>query len=454
MKQQVKLTLLYAVVLLILFSACKKEESSVPSTIQTVTDDYPADYNAEARGEPAAKATAEVPLAWYKLSINLIRVAPGQATGPVFTRAYGYIGLALYESVVPGMPIYKSIQKQLNGLPPLPHADILKRYYYPACANAALASILHYMYGNTSPEQNYTIDSLENVFYTSFQSMAPKEVLDRSVSFGKAIAAAIYDWSKSDGGDQAYLNLFPPYTLPVGPGLWVPQPGQAALLPYWGTNRTFIADIATNTQPPRPIPYSTNPKSEFYKEELQVYKESINQDPDHKAAALYWASIPGTSVDIVSSVLTNKSSNLATAAEAYCKVGIAMADAVVSCWITKYKYTQERPITYIKANFDTGWIPVLGTPPYPDYSSGYTIQNSASLTVLADMFGNNTTFTSPYVNSLGFPPRVFDRFSACALEVARSRFYGGIHILSSCYVAIEEGERVGAHVNALRFKRM
>ena len=453
MKKQSTTFLLYAGFMIILFLGCKKNDSTVPASLQSFTEDYPADYNADVRGMPTAKATAEVPLAWYKLAITLTRFIPFQGAGPIFTRSYGYIGLALYESVVPGMPLQKSIQRQLNGLPPLPHADILKKYYYPACANAALASMLHYMYGNTTPEQNYTIDSLEAVFYTSFQSMVPKDVLDRSVSFGKDIAAAIYDWSKSDGGDQAYLNPFPPYTPPVGPGLWVPQPGQAALLPYWGNNRTFIANIVSRTQPPPPIPYSTNPKSEFYKEEMQVYKESINQDPDHAAAAVYWASIPGTSVDIVSSVITNKSSNLATAAEAYCKVGIAMADAVVSCWKTKFTYNQERPTTFIKANFDTGWLPLLGTPPYPDYSSGYTIQNSASLTVLTDIFGNNTTFTCPYVNSLGFPPRVFGRFSECAIEVARSRFYGGIHILSSNYVAIAQGALVGTHVNALKFKR-
>ena len=51
--------------------------------------------------------------------------------------------------------------------------------------------------------------------------------------------------------------------------------------------------------------------------------------------------------------------NLATAAEAYCKAGMAMADAEVSNWKTKYKYVQVRPITYIKANIDTGWTPLL-----------------------------------------------------------------------------------------------
>ena len=287
------------------------------------------------------------------------------------------------------------------------------------------------------------------------KSMASKEALDRSVGFGKDISTAIYNWSKSDGGDQAYLNPFPPYTPPVGPQYWVPQTGQSALLPYWGNNRTFVKNNATSTQPPPPIPYSTNRYSEFYREEMAVYRESINQEPDHTAAALYWNSLAATSagISVTGDILTNKSTNLATAAEAYCKAGMAMADAEVSNWKTKFKYVQVRPITYIKANIDTGWTPLLGTPPYPDYTSGYTIVMTSCLAPLADMFGNKTSFTCPHINSLGQAPRVFNSFTGCIQEVARSRFYGGLHIMSSCHAAIAQGKQVAAHVGALQFKR-
>jgi hypothetical protein len=45
------------------------------------------------------------------------------------------MGLALYESVVPGMPLNKSIQHQLNGLPDLPKADNNQILYYAVTAN-------------------------------------------------------------------------------------------------------------------------------------------------------------------------------------------------------------------------------------------------------------------------------------------------------------------------------
>src|SRR3954451_19691846 len=101
MKKQSTSFLLYTGFMIILFLGCKKNDSTIPSSLQSFTEDYPADYNADVRGMPTAKATAEVPLAWYKLAITLTRFIPYQGTGPIFTRGYGYIGLALYESVVP-----------------------------------------------------------------------------------------------------------------------------------------------------------------------------------------------------------------------------------------------------------------------------------------------------------------------------------------------------------------
>jgi len=57
-------------------------------------------------------------------------------------------------------------------------------------------------------------------FNTLFASIISKNVLDGSLNFGRDISNAIYAWSVSDGGDQAYLNPFPStYVPPAGPGL-------------------------------------------------------------------------------------------------------------------------------------------------------------------------------------------------------------------------------------------
>ncbi len=415
-------------------------------------------------GIPASFFDAEVPLAWFKLAITLVRTTPGN-TGPVQSRSFGYMGLSLYESVVPGIPENRSIQSQLNGLPALPKADNGKKYYFNVSANAALASMVHHMFGNATAAQNFTIDSLEQVFNSEFQTVlsgpefghSAMKDYDRSVQFGKDISDAIYNWSTTDGGDKGYLTpTFASYIPPVGPGLWVPLPGQAANNPYWGNNRTFIKDIASSTQPGPPPAYSTDPSSQMYKEELEVYNESINQDPEHVTIAKYWAALPPptVSISILGSVLTDKNADLASAAEDYCKLGIAISDAFVSVYLTKYTYNQERPVTYIHANFNPTWVPTLGgTPPFPDYTSAHSVQTGAAARVLADIFGDNTTFTDYSINDLGFTPRTFNKFSDYANEVGLSRIYGGIHIRSSDFVGLAQGDKVGKQVSALHVRK-
>jgi hypothetical protein len=188
---------------------------------------------------------------------------------------------------------------------------------------------------------------------------------------------------------------------------------------------------------------------------MEVYNESINQDPEHRAIALYWAAIPPptVSISILSAVLTDKNADLSLAAESYCKLGIAISDAFVSCYRTKYTYNQERPITFIRANFNPVWSPLIPTPPFPDYSSAHSVQTGAAARILADIFGDNTTFTDYSINNLGFTPRSFNKFSDYANEVGLSRIYGGIHLRSSDFIGLDQGDKVGQHVSALHWKK-
>src|SRR4051812_11913512 len=106
MKPQLKSMLLLITVSLIILVGCKKNDSLVSPSAQSA-----AEYNDDVRGVQALKFNADVPSKWYALAITLARTTPGHA-GPVIARTFGYMGLALYESVVPGMPSHQSIQSQ------------------------------------------------------------------------------------------------------------------------------------------------------------------------------------------------------------------------------------------------------------------------------------------------------------------------------------------------------
>ena len=59
--------------------------------------------NALAQAKPASAYSSGVVYDWYYLDFQLIQQTPGFSP-PVAARARGYLGLALYEAVGPGMP--------------------------------------------------------------------------------------------------------------------------------------------------------------------------------------------------------------------------------------------------------------------------------------------------------------------------------------------------------------
>ena len=158
-------------------------------------------------GTPSQKYPLDVAIAWIKMQQRLFIGTPGllpHVTG----RTYAYVGVTMYESLVPGMHRYQSIAPQLNGNLLLPTPNQQQEYHWPASANSALASILRNLLPHTTPSLLKAVDSLEADFNTKFQSEADAEVLRRSIEFGKEVASAIFEWSKTDGGHEAYKNPF------------------------------------------------------------------------------------------------------------------------------------------------------------------------------------------------------------------------------------------------------
>jgi hypothetical protein len=405
---------------------------------------------------PSASAyTAEVPLRWFDLALELVRTTPGFSP-PVASRAFGYAGVALYEALAPGMPGRRSLAGQLNdlGRPPAP-AD--PAYDWPTVANRALASILRSLFPTAVAESAAAIDELEGLFASSAQAVLAPGIYRRSVARGEAVAAHVFDWSTTDGGHEAFLRNFPPYTPPSGPGLWVPTPPGflSALQPFWGANRPFVLPSGAAASPgPRPA-YSEEIGSPFYTDANECYEAAERLTAEQEAIARFWsddpgqtASPPGHSISILSQVTRMLDLSLARAAEAYAKVGIAVADAFIACWNTKYRDNLLRPVTYIRNVIDPAWTPLLVTPPFPEYTSGHSVQSAAAAQVLTDLLGD-VAFVDRTHERRGLPARSFQSFEEAAEEAAVSRLYGGIHFRPAIERGLEQGRCVGRHVSAL-----
>lgn len=410
--------------------------------------------------------SSELATTWFDLQLKLIRETAG-FTPPVASRALGYSGVALYESVVAGMPGNNSLGGQLNGLTSLPQPEPDVDYHWGAAANSALATMLRRLYPTAALENKAAIVALEGRYAAQFQKEAGEAVFERSAAFGKSVAEAVFEWSKSDGGHEGYAtNYADSYVPPSGTGLWVPTPPnyQSALQPYWSDNRPFVLTDGACLAPP-PTEYSEDPASQFYAEAKEVYTAVQELTPEQEEIALFWADDPGItftppghSISIATIVLRQEKADLGTAAETYARVGMAVADAFIGCWQAKYTYNLIRPITYIQANIDPNWNtpnitdPVI-TPPFPEYTSGHSVQSGAAAAVLTALFGDNYQFTDDTHVNRGLSARSFDSFEAAAEEAAISRLYGGIHYRPAIELGVVQGNCIGEQVNALAWKK-
>ena len=131
-----------------------------------------------------------------------------------------------------------------------------------------------------------------------------------------------------------------------------------------------------------------------------------------------------------------------------------MADALIACWDTKYRYAFWRPITAIRtgltpADADPLWEPWLdtltGTPAHPEYPSAHSTLSSAAAFVLADAFGENTGFS--VISEIRPGARTFASFSEALAEIIDARVYGGIHFRTSCTRAAALGSSVADYVS-------
>lgn len=409
---------------------------------------------------------------WADLTTYITRTTP--ANSPTFaSRCFGYIGLTMYESVVNGYPGNRSVASQLNGLRALPVPEKGFEYNWQLALNAGQAEIIRNIYIQTPVENKRKIDSLEKHFETRIiRNIKDEAVRSRSISYGKKVAQAVFEWSKSDGGHRGYLaNFDKKLVFENKPGCWRPPLyaqsfSHYPLHPHWGRNRTFLA-IDSTIAPPPAIPFDTVPESPYYEQFRQVYEKRKVLTEDEKKAALWWGddpditfTPPGHSYYLATVAVRKTKPDLVTCASTYARVGMAVADAFRNCWKWKYQFFTERANTYITAHIDDRWESFWPDPPFPAFPSGHAIQAAATATVLTELYGDNFAFTdsshvgrpNDELRNTVFSARRFNSFWEAAEETAMSRFYGGIHTPHDNAMGLAKGREIARNINNLQWK--
>jgi hypothetical protein len=231
------------------------------------------------------------------------------------------------------------------------------------------------------------------------------------------------------------------------------------------TGKLLIYDISSPTQPvlASRTPYDQSLSDIAHQGEIGAV-DSQTRTPEQTQIAQFWSCFSYTSTpaghwyEIATKTAREKGLSLIETARLLALANIAMADAGIACWDTKYYYESWRPIQAIQGadkdgnpstEHDTKWDSLLEAPPHPEYVSGHGAFSGAGGKVVELFFDAASGYSfSTTSSALPGVVRKFDSFAACVAEICDSRLYGGIHFRYSNDLGRELGEQVAAFVFA------
>ena len=450
----VPLTLLFFCLLIVV--SCRKEHDEKQATEQSLSTTVKENGHLKQTKE----YPSDVAQKWQGLQLRILYQPQGvNPYGLNGVRNFAYSGIALYESIVSGMPAYQSLHGQLTDMPEMPSTEPGKAYHWPAVANAALAYMNRHFYtAANTPAFQISIDSLENALNVQYESdINNAETFQRSKDFGRSVAERIFQWSATDGS----LTVYPPYVTAAFPFWNNSAPNPAAIVgPYWGNNRPFVSGSTAGTASPLPPTYSEVPGSAYYEMVKEVYDISQALTDEQKASALYFNDEPGYKagthyLSIFSQVMQNENLSLDLYALAHVKTAVSMAESMINCWKIKYTVLLDRPTRYIRNVLGhTTWTSFIPLHPHPDFPSGHSQNAGAFSAAMTSIFGENYHFTLHTYDNKGMAPRSYNSFSEMAADIGKARVYGGIHYTYSCEEGRRQGERIARNIlNTLKFKK-
>jgi len=380
---------------------------------------------------------------------------------PVATRVYLYPTIAAYEIMAKKYPQeYHTLSGQVKDLKPIlsPENDQV---------NFNLAAL--FAFNEVGKKLVFSQDRMDQYLTKFLQKLedldVPKSVIKASEKYGLNVAEDILIWASEDMYSQT--RTFPKYTIKEEDRFWKPTPPDYmdGIEPHWRKIRTMVLDSSNQFPPKPPINFDLTEGSPFQKQLSEVYLVTNNLKEDQIEIAKFWDCnpyvshhrghsmfatkkiTPGGHWIGITAVATRKAkSSFSETINAYTNVSIALFDSFISCWDEKWNTLVVRPETLINQYYDQQWLPLLQTPPFPEYTSGHSVISRAAAIILTDLYGSDFSFTDTSEIAYGLPERKYKSFMHASEEAAISRLYGGIHYMMAITEGVNQGQAVGDYI--------
>ena len=301
------------------------------------------------------------------------------------------------------------------------------------------------------------------------------------IRLGQDAAAAILAMRNNDGSQIPEPRVGVDYFTSDQPGHWRQDP--ISLIPlalgaYWGQCTPFVVSSTTQFRAPPPPALTSAPYTTAYNEVKNVGGDGVITPTQRTSAqtsiGIFWAydgtpslcAPPRLYNQITVKIADQRRVHGIEFARLLALVNVAMADAGMTIWESKYYYDLWRPITGIRESDpgtgptglgdgnpdtvgDTTFSPLGApasnlsgpdfTPPFPAYPSGHAGFGGALFQAMRRFYGTDQiafTFVSDEFNGQTrdndgtvrpYQPRSFSNLSQAEEENGQSRIYLGIH---------------------------
>jgi hypothetical protein len=316
-----------------------------------------------------------------------------------------------------------------------------------AAAAAAHAILLYYFPASAT--------RLDNAYAASLARIPNGTAKDQGVHYGERAAARIIELRTNDGRNA-------PITLdaPLAAGVWRPTlPAFAPMLvPWLSQARPFTLTSPDQFRPgPPPGLTSTTYTRDFNEVKALGSKTGSSRTSAQTQTALFFSDVAiGPLQGALRDLAARRGLDISDSARLFAAADLSGSDSGIAAWDAKFLYHWWRPITAIQlagddgndaTSPDAGWLPLINTPPYPEYPSGLCNLMAAVGASVTRVLGDGTIDLNITSVAAGSPGAPLTRHYATAADLTTdaidARVWSGIHFRTADEVAVQMGTHVG-----------
>ena len=361
------------------------------------------------------------------------------ANPPYAARAYSYVTVAQYDALkaawyykyLYNRPAPWRVDSSIQSL--MPASDLPAYPSEDAVLSGVTAEMLKLLFPAAVDE--ITLKAAEQRQAAMLAGRATSTDLAAGLALGQAVATAFVaragaDGMRTAGGSPAIWAAMAAGAAARGEIPWksMDVPARPPMLPLFGSVRAWMmtpADIVRE----RPGPPPSTSSELMARDVAEVRRYVDTGTREELAIANFWADGPSTPTPpghwnfIAQPYVRKAEMSEVRAARTFALLNMALHDAAVGCWETKYFYFNPRP-----SHLDPELKSVIGLPNFPSYTSGHSTFSGAAAEVLSYVFPSGAA-----------------EFQRQASEASISRLYGGIHYRTDLEVGLAHGKRIGGY---------